>query len=282
MARQFQRYRGRRAYRYDDDYGRERALQHIEEARRLSAELGGTDKDVKAYFFSLDHAALQQVLDDYERKHGKAARDYAGKTIPKWRSGKVHMGGQTAARLFALLPPRMPLATKYHLIENLWQHVGPSSKKRIRIGLDADIEKVVATARDHVEAIVTHYRIPDQLEKRFTWLSAGDAGVKQDLLNHLRKMECDLAIESSRMTVPTLMEHLKTDTMDHTHRIAHILRIGKHEIELLLDRNATGVTLEDFPIATVALNSRTAAPFNYWWLLIAAGVILWMFVRSHR
>ena len=33
--------------------GLERALKHIREAETLSSELGGTDKDVKEYFFSL-------------------------------------------------------------------------------------------------------------------------------------------------------------------------------------------------------------------------------------
>ena len=42
------------SYRYSSrSAGLERALQHIEEAKQLTRELGGTDKDVKEYFFSL-------------------------------------------------------------------------------------------------------------------------------------------------------------------------------------------------------------------------------------
>ena len=52
------------------------------------------------------------------------AREYAANTIPKWRTGRVQMGGMIAERLFNLLPPRMPLAVKYKLVEGLWHHVG--------------------------------------------------------------------------------------------------------------------------------------------------------------
>jgi hypothetical protein len=196
-----------------------------------------------------------------------------GPAVLRWAARRL-------ARLFELLPPRMPLVAKYRLIESLWQHVGPSSKKRIRIGLHAEFEQVVATVRDHVDAVVTHYRIPDQLERRFTWLSAGDAGVKQDLLNHLQKMERDLAVQSALMTVPVLMEHLKADASNQTHRVAQILRIGKHELEVLFDRNATGVTLQE-PIATTAKLSKNAVG-RYWWLLIVGGVILWIVLRSQH
>ena len=53
------------------------------------------------------------------------------------------MAGQTAERLFKLLPPRMPLQAKYKLTEGLWKHFGPSSRKRLRIGLDARLEDVL-------------------------------------------------------------------------------------------------------------------------------------------
>jgi hypothetical protein len=73
-------------------------------------------------------------LDAYGNAYGTSARDYAQRTIEKWQTGTVHMGGQTAERLFKLLPPRMPLAAKYQLVENLWNHVGPKSKKTCRVG----------------------------------------------------------------------------------------------------------------------------------------------------
>src|SRR5713226_2467806 len=98
---------GHRRYYRDRSYGRERALEHIAAARRLSAELGGMDQGVKAYFFCLSPTELSALLDEYERKYRRQAREYAADTIPKWRSGKVQMSGMVAERLFNLLPPRM-------------------------------------------------------------------------------------------------------------------------------------------------------------------------------
>ncbi|MES0039644.1 hypothetical protein NKJ74_31180 [Mesorhizobium sp. M0046] len=171
------------------DYGRERALQHIEDARRLSFELGGTDEDVKRYFFSLSSSELSKILAEYGRQYGAQAQDYASNTMYKWRTGQTKMSGTVAERLFNLLPPRMPLSEKYKLTEGLWKHFGPSSKRVMRVGHDADLEQVILMARQHIEEVVTHYQIPEQIERRFNWLSSGDVGVKQELLNHVRSME---------------------------------------------------------------------------------------------
>jgi hypothetical protein len=62
---------------------------------------------------------------------------YAEQTMRKWRAGTVQMSGTVAERLFSLLPPRMPLTEKYKLVETLWTHVGPRSKKIVSLGLDA-------------------------------------------------------------------------------------------------------------------------------------------------
>src|SRR5687767_12306685 len=101
-----------RSSRYVDP-GIERARQHIAEAQALSAELGGTDEDVKQYFFTLSPEKLSLVLDAYQRKHGLERRVYAEQTLPRWRSGRVHMSGMVASRLYSLLPPLMPLEAKF-------------------------------------------------------------------------------------------------------------------------------------------------------------------------
>jgi hypothetical protein len=111
---------GRYGRRYGSGYrnaGMERAMQHIREAQELSRELGGTDADVKAYFFRLPLSELRPILDAYERQYGKEARQYAEEAIPEWRSGRRKMSGQNASRLFHLLPRFMPLEQKYALTQ---------------------------------------------------------------------------------------------------------------------------------------------------------------------
>jgi len=101
----------------------------------------------------------------------------------------------------------MPLSEKFSLVENLWEHFGPSSRKVLRIGLDAPVDLVVQAVSDHVDSTVANYRIPDNLEKRFSWLSAGDVDVKQQLLNYFRQKEKALAVERARAVMACVCLH---------------------------------------------------------------------------
>lgn len=271
MARRY-RSRGYGTY----DAGAEAARRHIEAARELSRELGGTDKDVKEYFFKLPQNKLDVILREYGRLYGSSAKSYAEQTMPKWRSGRTQMSGLVAERLFNLLPPRMPLSAKYQLTENLWEHFGPRSKKRLRIGLDADVDEAVEAVRAHFDEVVLHYKIPDQLERRFNWLSAGDVSVKQELLNHLRSKERLLLSEGARIQLPMMLSHMREDIARRTSRMAQTLKIGKHELELLIDPKAQGVSLEEYKV------ERSLSASSFWddwswavWLLVIVGLYFW-------
>lgn len=254
--------------------GAERARQHIREAEELSRELGGTDKDVKEYFFRLSSAELSSVLHLYGQKHGEKARQYAEETIPRWRSGSVKMAGQTAARLFDLLPPLMPISEKYRLAENLWRHVGPSSKRRLRVGPDAKLDDILAKAKDHIDGVVASYTIPDSLSRRFNWLAAGDVGVKQQILNHLQSLEKKLVVEDARQHLPMMLDHLRSDASRHTTRLARILNVGKHELEIVVDRSAAGVSLENWNVHS---SSR-----DFGWVWVVLGLLAAVLFLSFR
>jgi hypothetical protein len=271
-------YRGR--YRSRDEIDQERARQHIEDYHRLVRELGGAVEDVKQYLFSLSPPQLQRIFQDYETKHGPNKRSYAESTLEKWRTGRRRMSGTVAERLFALLPPRMPLATKYQLIENLWNHVGPKSKKTLRVGLDANIEQVLEAITSHINDVVVHFKIPDSLERRFNWLAAGDSHVKQDLLNHLRTMEKALVVDGARVRLPVMLDHLRSEAGRNTQRVADILKIGNHELELLIDKNASGVAVVEPYIALRSASvTRQVSNFKWWWGAAAAAAALYFFVH---
>lgn len=280
MAR---RYHHRRSY-SARSIGHERARQHIEDYHRLKAELGGSIEDVRRYFFSLKPNELRTIFDAYERRDGSSARAYAENTFDKWRTGTVHMSGTVAERLFSLLPPRMSLTAKYQLIENLWNHVGPKSKKTLRVGLDADIDQVLVAISSHIDDVVTHYRIPENLERRFNWLAAGDSHVKQDLLNHMRTLEKALVVDGARARLPVVLEHLRSEAGRHTQRVADVLKIGNHELELSIDKNASGVAVvEPYVPLRSAISRATAtasgqrASFKWVWWAAAAAVVLYLF-----
>lgn len=273
------RYSSRSFRRVSHNNGNEFARAHIEAAKQLSRELGGTDEDVKQYFFGLPETDLQIILDLYEHHYGLQARLYANSTIAKWRAGQVRMGGQTASRLFKLLPPLMPLATKYQLIANLWDHFGPSSKKILRVGLDATLEEILEQVRRHIEGVVVHYRIPENLEMRFEWLAAGDSHVKQDLLSYLRHKEKSLVVEGARLQLPVMLAHLRGIDGENTHRLAQVLKIGKHELEVSLERGFSGVVLTEHSSRTISTHSASNSNHRWLWWIAGIALLLFMMIR---
>lgn len=261
--------RGRRYQTYGKrSIGLERALEHIREAEALTRELGGTDEDVKEYFFSLSPRELHNILNVYEIQYGKEKRDYAEKTFPNWRNRSVHMSGLVAERLFKLLPPIMPLEKKYQLIESLWKYVGPSSTKHFYIGLDANIEEVSQRVKAHLEEVVILYKIPSSIESRFNWLSQGDVGIKQQLLNYFRQQEKLLLSEALRTQLPVLLAHLNSEKGSLTNHVTQNLKIGKHEVFVTVDERVNGIS-ETAPVRKKSI--------NIWlWLVIAIIVVLWL------
>lgn len=232
-----------RGYYGSRSYALQRALAHIAAAKRLTAQLGGMDQAVKAYFFALPPSELAAVLDEYERRYGRPAREYAANTIPKWRTGRVQMGGMIAERLFNLLPPRMPLAVKFKLVEGLWHHVGLSSKYQLRVTPDANVAQIVESVRLKISEFVANYKIPPDLERRFDWLAAGDVAVKQLLLGHIQEIEKTVAVEAIRAQLPVMLEHLRS-AGSHTGRLAQIVRAGQHELEIVMCSTVTKISAE--------------------------------------
>lgn len=243
MARRGRRSSGR--YYSRTAYGYERAREHISQAAQLSKLLGGTDKDVKEYFFSLPPEKLGRVLNDYERRFGASARAYAEKTFFKWKSRQTQMSGMVAERLFQLLPLHMPLSDKYKLIENLWRHYGPSSKKIMLVGMDAEPDVIASTAQEYLSSVIKESTIPSEVEDRFRWIAAGDVKVRQQILNRLLDAERLLATESIRAQMPMLLNHMHGDQEMLTGQVTQVVKAGKHELQISVHRRHKGVSLVD-------------------------------------
>ncbi len=250
----------------------ERALEHIREAETLSKELGGTDKDVKEYFFSLSSNHLKVVLDKYENEYGKQARDYAEKTFSKWKSRKVHMSGMIAERLFNLLPPSMPIESKFKLTESLWNHVAPSSRKTYYVGLDVDLEEISQKVKNHLAKVVTYHEIPSAMRSRFNWLSQGDIEIKQKLLNYFQQQQKELLSSALSTQLPVLLNHLRSGKGDLTNYTAQILKVGKHEVRVEINKRVNGIS-ETAPkkLQQKSVNS---------WIWLVTGIIILLVIFS--
>lgn len=228
--------------------GSEEARRHIREAEAFSRQMGGTDEDVKQYFFSLGNQQLEPILIEYGKRHGSDAELYARETLPKWRSGMVRMSGMVARRLFSLLPPRMPLRDKYQLAEGVWRHFGPSSRHEFTIGPHTDVEAIASRVSEKLDERVIRFSVPENVRNRFDWLAADDVQLAEQLLNHFRLAQKQLAVAKVSADVATLQRHAKE--RDGVAVSAHSeIRIDKHRVDVWLDESMDAELVEGRPAA---------------------------------
>ena len=221
--------------------GLEQAREHIEAARRLTIELGGTDKDVKDYFFGLNATQLNAVLAAYEKAFGTRPRVYAEATIPEWRSGRVSMSGLVAERLFSVLPGMMPIEKKYDLVKSLWESKCPTSNKTVYIGPDTPVEEISEYVRRHLHNVVHDYQVPETIVGRFKWLANDDVDLQQKLYNYFLQLNREVVTQAANDRVPRLLEQVKNAQAVRSH-ITQQLRVGNHSLELVLHPDASGIS----------------------------------------
>jgi hypothetical protein len=210
--------------------GQRAALEHIQQGQRLSAELGGLDKDVKIFLFSRSGNEVARLLDAYEAQFGAKAREYAEDTIPAWRCGTTQMSGLVAERLFRLLPRFMNLSDKLNLAKRLWEHTSPSSNKTFVVPPDVAPESLRDTLTQHLEQVVVPHAWPRQMEARFEWLAAEDVQAKQRLMNVLREEEARVLATAIADHVTPLINHLQASQEHAVVRASHAFAVGKHRV----------------------------------------------------
>lgn len=278
MPRNRRSYNNRRRW-SRPDYGREAALRHIADAQELSEELAGTDRAVKQYLFSLSGAELRRLLDSYEAISSPVARDYAEQTLPAWRSGKRQMSGTVAERFYDVLPPVMPLTTKYSIAETLWNHYGPSSDVNVKIGNDVTLGELLDEVEAHIISTVMNYQIPDDLSERFDWLASGDVSVRQQILNYLRQLERDAVVRQSRERIKIMLETYFENPSEVVQQYKETLQVGKHKLTLTPVRASVGIEFERNIVETPTILSKSTGKSEpTFWETSTGGMIGWAIV----
>lgn len=249
----------RRYYR-GNSYDRERAERHVLEAKQFSEEMGGTDEDVKKYFFSLPWNELNIILKEYGRQYGASPEEYARDTFDSWRTGRRRMSGLVAKRLFALLPPRMPLEKKYELADNIWRNFAPQTEHNYKIGRNANIDILAGIISNKLNDTVSAFNIPINIKNRFAWLSAGDIRVEEQLLNHFRQQLKSLAVQKIILEVPVLQQQIN-ESPEYTGLAKTKIIINKNEVSIVVDKSLDTEILETqrpSPAAGVTISKPAA------------------------
>jgi hypothetical protein len=265
-------YRGRN---YKKSNSSAAAMRHIAEAAEFSSEVGGVDSDIKSYFFSLDAAQIASVMKDYRRHYGAKPADYAEETLSSWKSGRVKMSGLVAKRLFDLLPNKMPLASKYSLVESLWKVKSPSSSATLYIGPDAQNQDIQIAVSTHFQKVLTEFYLPDLIVNRFRWLAEGDVTLQQTLQNHYLNMEREVVKLGLANILPTLADHASRPT---TVMLERKLLVGKNELKLVFSPHAVGISSSSPSIPQAPVSVSDIA--NQFGCLIIIGIIVLIWILT--
>ena len=239
--------------------------------------MGGSVSDVKAYFFGLKNAELNELFSVYRRKYGASKEAYARQAFSKWRSRATQMSGLVAKRLFDLLPPRMPIATKLELAGNVWRHFGPSSTHRFTIGPNANVELVIGRIHEKLTAAIQDHNIPENVKNRFDWLAAGDVSVKEQLLNYFRQLDRQIAAENLHEQIPVLQAQMR-DHGAHTGSVHTKIQIDKHSVEIWIDPKLDS----QFREGRLEPKPSTRGASGTIWFLVLVAVVIAIIYLSHR
>lgn len=248
--------------------GREAAKKHIEEAHQLSQELGGTDRDVKQWFFNLSPQELEKIFVSYTRENGTDAGSYARLTFNDWRTGKRQMSGIVAARLFNLLPLVMPIDAKFQLVDSLWNHVAPTKKRVITAGVTTPIDEIIHAVTKEVSELTANWDIPSSMQNRFKWLAHEDSVTYQKLLQHIKDSEKKLEEKILKDQIPILKLKFETDLLESTSRLSYIIEVGKQSVELRLIKNiitlSAGDWMPEINVPSQRTSSNGGVPMWIW------------------
>lgn len=255
--------------------GIEAAQRHIEEAQLLSKELGGSDKDVKAWLFSRTDSELSKILGAYRTHYGNKPADYAVKAFPDWKSGRIQMSGLVGGRLFSLLPPFMPITEKYGLVESLWNHVGPTRKRLITAGLNADKMELIKVVKQEVQSLTTNWVIPPELSARFKWLAGDDADAYQQLLSHITECEKKLGETILEQQLPELSANFNHGVDNLGGRFSYVIEIKNQSIEIRLRGDSPVIAVSEWaPLAVTYPPNNASSDLTYFfWILVVLIIV---------
>ncbi|WP_300527708.1 hypothetical protein [Maricaulis sp.] len=187
------------------------------------------------------------------------------------------MSGLVAKRLFAFLPPRMPIRTKYQLAGNVWRHFGPSSRNYFRVGPDTPQQLVLNEVLARLDAVVTPYNTPQNVQRRFDWLAGADVELQEKLLNHFREEEKKLALEKISLELPMLQNQVR-EHPDTTAVARSTLQVNKHEIQIRVEAQLLDQFKEGAPDQS-RFSPRASTDSN-WGLIFFVGFIVLAILAS--
>ncbi len=196
---------------------------------RLSFALGGFDKDILEKFYSLTPDQLVRLFNIYSDSYGDGPAAYARKTYADWKHGAVRPSAQTINRLLDNLPLVLNFDGKCELLRKLRERHRKPEYHSLKVKADDWKEHVVPLVR---AVIQKSYRanLPENIERRLTWLSNGDMQTARAILAHAQALEGAVAVN----LLQDEMQNIETalTNLDGKGKVTHTIRLPYGHIQL--------------------------------------------------
>ena len=197
--------------------------------QQLSAALSGFDKDILERFYALTPDQLTHLLEIYSDSYGDGPASYARKTYQGWKHGTVRPSFLTINRLLDSLPLVLNFDGKCELLRRLRERHRKLEHHSLRVNADDWQEHVVPLVR---AVIQKSYRanLPEDVERRLTWLSNCDMQQARALLAHAQALEGAVAVNLLQDEMQNIDNALAN--LDGKGKVTHTIRLPYGQIQL--------------------------------------------------
>jgi hypothetical protein len=153
----------------------------------------GIDKDIESIFLNLDRNSLESIFQQYGKEYGDNAEKYARNTFQNWKNGATRLSGQTAERLLNLLPPFLSQNKRYELVKKLRDYymIKRQSMEHVTTSPELWKQDLLPVVSRIVENS-SNFKLPEEVQRRATWLSGGDAVSANKILMAVEQEEAKL------------------------------------------------------------------------------------------
>jgi hypothetical protein len=197
--------------------------------QRLSAMMGGFDKDILERFYSLTSDQLARLFNIYQSEYGDGPGAYARKTYVEWKTGAVRPSAQTINRLLDSLPQVLNFDGKCELLRKLRERHRKPEHHSLKVKADDWKEHVIPLTKSIIQKAYLA-NLPEVVERRLTWLSSGDMQIARAILSHAQALEGAVAVmllQEEMRNVETVIKNLPTRG-----KVSHTIRLPYGHIHL--------------------------------------------------
>ena len=202
----------KRSYRRSRSYG----AQSVPTYTILAGLFGTTVQDIKRAFFNLDPSSLPELFAEYEETYGASAANYARRTFPNWKSGRVDLSGKTMERLIELVPPYLEPEERYALLVKVLKVHRSVAGHQVRINLYEPAQgfQELNTLLGNLRHTDTLAYLPDKVMRAARWLYNNDITAARSMLAQADRAENEIVRARAIEELEQLKQLISSGTVD--------------------------------------------------------------------